>query len=225
MKLAWDILWLATYPCFAKPLLGMSVKGRRRLARGGQILASNHVSNIDPLIVGWAAAREVHFLAKQELFDASRWFALLIRSLNAHPVRRGLADRAALEHCSELLRHDQTLVLFPEGTRSRTGELARFRPGVGMLAIRNRVPVVPTRITGMDRSWFSYQVDFDFRRRGWRKKPKGRVPIRVSFGEPVRPEGFADSREGFGALAAEVEARVRGLGAGAEPRAKCATQA
>jgi 1-acyl-sn-glycerol-3-phosphate acyltransferase len=207
----WQAIWVTTYP-WAKLLLGLSVIGRDRFVDGAQIIASNHVSNVDPVIMSWAAARELHFLAKQELFDASRWFDWLIRSLNAWPVRRGLADRTAIKHCSFLLRHRQTLVLFPEGTRSRTGELAGFRPGFGMLAVKNRVPVIPTRILGLDKSWLSWKVDLDFARRGWRRKPKHRSPVTVAFGEPVWPQEFPRGRDGYVAMTKAVEERVRALG-------------
>ncbi|MBM3315760.1 1-acyl-sn-glycerol-3-phosphate acyltransferase, partial [candidate division WOR-3 bacterium] len=115
MRLRWRLGLLLTFP-WAKVLLRLRVHGRSRLGGGPQILAANHVSNFDPLVVGWAAAREVHFLAKEELFLGPRLFAWLIRSWNAWPLRRGAADAGALKQCSWLLRRRQTLVLFPEGT-------------------------------------------------------------------------------------------------------------
>lgn len=210
MKLRWRIAWLATYP-WAKLLLGLRVFGRERLVRGAQIIAANHTSNFDPLIVGWAAAREIHFLAKEELFRARRAFAWLIRSWNAWPVRRGGSDAKAIRQCCWLLERRQALVLFPEGTRSGSGEMARFKPGIGMLALACGVPVVPTCITGMSRSIVSYLVDRDFVRRGLRRKPECPAGITVSFGEPVFPAGFSRDRSGYQALAAEVELRVRKL--------------
>ncbi|MEO0085801.1 MAG: lysophospholipid acyltransferase family protein [candidate division WOR-3 bacterium] len=212
MKLRWRIAWFATYP-WAKLLLGLRVFGRRKLTRGAQIIAANHTSNFDPLVVGWAAAREIHFLAKEELFTAKRVFAWLIRSWNAWPVRRGGSDAAAIRQCCWLLGHGQVLVLFPEGTRSGTGEMARFKPGIGLLALTSGVPVVPTHIGGMAESIVSYWVDRDFVRRGLRRRPGRPSGITVRFGEPVLPGGFSRNRDGYQALAAEVEARVRGLAA------------
>ncbi len=195
----------------ASYFMGLRVTGRDRLVSGAQVLASNHVSNIDPVIVGLAAMRELHFLAKEELFRASRLFGWLIRKYNALPVRRGSADAAAIKCWSRVLRSGQTLVLFPEGTRSKTGEIAQFKPGVGMLAIRNRVPVVPTLIQGLDKSWVSHAVDRDFVQRGCRRRPDRNRGIRVSFGEPVHPRGFDRTREGYAAMTRVVEERVRGL--------------
>jgi len=206
----WGISWLITYPLVSYAM-GLRVAGRERLLDGAQILASNHVSNIDPLVVGFAAMRELHFLAKEELFRASRAFAGLIRSYNAWPVQRESGDAAAFRHCSRLLRRGQTLVLFPEGTRSRTGQLARFKPGVGMFAIANRVPVIPTRIAGLDRCWVSWFVDRDFVRRGERTWPGRQRGVRVTFGRPVDPGGFDRSRAGYEAMTRVIEERVREL--------------
>jgi 1-acyl-sn-glycerol-3-phosphate acyltransferase len=136
---------------FGKLVLKVRVTGRNKLVPGPQILASNHVSNFDPLLVGLGARREIHFLAKEELFNASRFFAWLIHTYNAWPVRRGGGDPAAIKRCSWLLGRRQTIVLFPEGTRSRTGDLTPFKPGIGMLAITNHVPVVPVHL-GRSRS-------------------------------------------------------------------------
>lgn len=196
---------------FGRIVLKVRVKGRERLAPGAQILAANHVSNFDPLLVGLGAGREVHFLAKEELFAASRLFAWLIHAYNAWPVRRGGIDTAAIKRCSWLLRRRQTVVLFPEGTRSKTGEVKEFRPGIGMLAIANRVPVVPVHLGGVAGSMISHLVDRDLVARGYRTRPKHNCGIRISFAEPVYPQAYASDRQGYEELTREVEARVRAL--------------
>ncbi|MEO0079362.1 MAG: lysophospholipid acyltransferase family protein [candidate division WOR-3 bacterium] len=218
MKARWRLGWVLTYPgaCW---LFGLRVSGREWLGLGPQIIAANHTSNFDPLIVGWACAREVHFLAKEELFRVSRLFGWLIRFWNAHPVRRDGADTGAVRLCSRLLQEGQTVVLFPEGTRSPNGALQPFKPGIGMLAILNRVPVVPMHIAGMAQSLISYWVDRDIVRKGYRAKPRLNLrslacplgQVRVRFGEPVMPLRFLEGRPGYEALTQEVEARVRRL--------------
>ncbi len=207
MRLRWRIAWLGTYP-LAKLLLGLRVVGREHLVNGGQIIAANHTSNFDPLILGWAAAREVYFLAKEELFRY-RPFAWLIKSWNALPVGRKGIDLGAIKRCGAVLRRNQTLVLFPEGTRSRNGEIGAFKPGVGMLAVLNQVPVIPAFISGMAQSIVSYWVDRDFVRLGLRHKPKGRGAIEVRFGLPVYPDDYEASRTGYERLTAEVFRRVQ----------------
>jgi 1-acyl-sn-glycerol-3-phosphate acyltransferase len=199
-------------------VLRVRVTGRNKLVRGPQILASNHVSNFDPLLVGLGARREVHFLAKDSLFAASRFFAWLIHTYNAWPVRREGGDPAAMKRCSWLLSKRQTIVLFPEGTRSKTGEVNHFKPGVGMLAITNHVPVVPVHLGGVPRSIISYLVDRDFAKRGYRKKPQRNEGIHVAFADPVYPDGFAADRQGYEDLTQEVENRVRELAAKSEAR-------
>jgi 1-acyl-sn-glycerol-3-phosphate acyltransferase len=196
---------------FGQLVLKVRVTGRSKLVPGPQILASNHASNFDPLLVGLGARREVHFLAKEELFDASRLFAWLIHTFNAWPVRRGGGDPAAMKRCSWLLGKRQTIVLFPEGTRSRTGDLSPFKPGIGMLAITNRVPVVPVHLGGVPRSIIAYLVDRDFVARGFRKKPQRNMGIRIAFADPVYPRGFAADRQGYEDMTQEVEKRVRKL--------------
>jgi len=194
---------------FGQLVLRVRVTGRNKLVSGPQILASNHVSNFDPLLVGLGSRREIHFLAKEELFAASRWFAWLIHTYNAWPVRRGGGDPAAIKRCSWLLGKRQTIVLFPEGTRSKTGDINRFKPGIGMLAITNRVPVVPVHLGGVSRSIISYLVDRDFVKRGYRKKPIRNEGIRIAFADPVYPANYTPDRQGYEDLTQEVEKRVR----------------
>ena len=212
MRPHWHVTWLVLYP-LAWLLLPLRVTGREKLGRGARILAVNHTTNVDPILVGLAAHQELHFLAKQELFNASRWFTWLIRSWNAWPVRRSGGDPQAMRKCSWLLQHRQKVVLFPEGTRSKTGELTPFRAGIGLLSVTNRVPVIPTLISGTSRSMVSYVADRDFVKRGYRKKPTRPVTIRVTFGDPVRPDDFTNDRAGQLALTAEVESRMRRMAA------------
>ncbi len=213
MKLRWRIAWLLSYP-WVKILLCLRVEGREYFKKvdnkSGMIVAANHTSNFDPLILGWAIGREIYFLAKEELFNY-RPFAWLIRSWNTLPVARGGFDIGAIKRCSQLLRRGKILVLFPEGTRSKTGELNRFKPGAALLALLNQVPVVPCHISGMSRSIVAYWVDRDLVRLGFRRKPIGCSSIRVRFGQPILPEGFVRNRNGYAQLTAVIETRVREL--------------
>jgi len=210
MRLRWMAGYAIVY-AFGQLVLKVRVTGRNKLVPGPQILASNHVCNFDPLLVGLGARREIHFLAKEELFEPSRWFEWLIRTYNAWPVRRGGGDASAIKKCSWLLGLGQTIVLFPEGTRSKTGDINQFRPGIGMLAIENRVPVAPVYLGGVSRSIISYWVDRDFVKRGYRKKPIRNEGIRIAFADPVYPAGFSRDRQGYEEMTLAVEQRVRAL--------------
>lgn len=129
------------------------VRGLENLpASGGLIIASNHISNLDPPLIGCALplSRRIRFMAKIELFKnpAFRW---MITALGAFPVRRGLADRNAIRTAIALLEGGEVVGIFPEGTRSRTGELGRAEAGMGMIAVKAGVPVVPVAVTGTNK--------------------------------------------------------------------------
>lgn len=197
MKAYWLGAWCLLYPLF-RVLLGFRSRGRDNL-KGvkAAILAANHSSNLDPLILGLGTRRELFFMAKEELFQGGKAFAWLLRRFNALPLRRGGADLSALRRkVSELLRKGGLVVVFPEGTRSKTGRLLDFKPGIGFLAIRNRVPVVPAYIYGVDDSFLSFRFDSDIRRPSRAEEEAGafrnyllrRRRIGVEFGKPILPQ-------------------------------------
>jgi len=140
---------------FANVLLGTisgwEVKGTESIPRlGGLIVASNHISFWDPPLVGAALPREAHFLAKEELFS-NPVLGPVIRSVNAIPIRRGAADLSGLTRAMETLKRGGALLMFPEGSRMRDGELHPARPGVGLIAVQADVPIVPCYISGSNR--------------------------------------------------------------------------
>jgi 1-acyl-sn-glycerol-3-phosphate acyltransferase len=129
-------------------LSGWEVRGREHVPPSGAVIvAANHISFWDPPLVGTAAVRELHFLAKEELFRTPV-LGPLIRSVNAIPIRRGAADLSGLKKAMDVLRSGRALIMFPEGTRARGGELREARPGVGMLAVATDARVVPAYISG-----------------------------------------------------------------------------
>ncbi|WP_162007942.1 lysophospholipid acyltransferase family protein [Heliorestis convoluta] len=119
------------------------VRGLENIPRQGPvIIASNHISNWDPLIVGCAVHRPVHFMAKMELFKIPILGALL-RNFGAFPVERGGTGRKALKKSIELLAEDKVIGLFPEGTRSKTGTLGEGKSGVALIAAKSGASIVP----------------------------------------------------------------------------------
>ena len=168
MTLFYSATRLFASGCFGL-LTGWDVRGREHIPReGGLLIASNHISFWDPPMVGSALPREVHFLAKEELFRTPG-LGWLIRSLNSIPIRRGVADLSGLARALEVLRQGEALLLFPEGSRMRDGELHPPRPGVGMMAVQADVPIVPCYISGSNRP-----------SRWWRRG----VKVRLWFGRP-----------------------------------------
>lgn len=130
---------------------GWQVHGREHVPRtGGLIVASNHVSYYDPPLIGTAAVRELHYLAKEELFRPPV-FGSLIRFFNSIPIRRGMADLSGLSRAMDVLKAGHALIVFPEGSRMRDGELHPGRPGVGMLSVNTDALIVPCFISGSDR--------------------------------------------------------------------------
>ncbi len=129
-------------------LAGWEVRGREHVPRtGGLVVAANHISFWDPPLIGAALPREAYFLAKEELFQMPG-LNVAIRLLNAIPIRRGVADLSGLSKAREVLRLGRALLMFPEGSRMRDGELHPARPGVGMMAVQADVPVLPCYISG-----------------------------------------------------------------------------
>jgi 1-acyl-sn-glycerol-3-phosphate acyltransferase len=166
---------------------------------GPVILASNHVSNLDPPVAGVGVWRHCAYMAKEELFRGLLgWY---ISRLHAFPVRRGSADRAALKRALETLEAGGALVMFPEGTRSETGELQPAELGVGMIAYRTGAPVVPVLLVGTNEV---------LPRRG---RPR-LARIHTVYGRPIKFEMASGSKAGrqeYEAAVAEIMAAIAEL--------------
>lgn len=117
---------------------------------GGYILASNHCSAIDPMIVCQGIRHsEIHFMAKAELFDIPV-LKHVIRWLNAFPVSRGSGDLTPINTSIQVIQDKEILGIFPEGTRSKDGNLLRFKSGLALIAQQTGAPVLPVTITYCD---------------------------------------------------------------------------
>ena len=124
------------------------VLGNENVPMDGPVLIlSNHISLLDPPSVGSGTDRQVTIMAKEELFRVPL-FGGLIRALGAFPVKRGAGDRAALRLALGLLEEGKCLLMFPEGTRSKTGELEEGHTGAAFFALRSQAAVVPAAIVG-----------------------------------------------------------------------------
>jgi 1-acyl-sn-glycerol-3-phosphate acyltransferase len=163
---------------------------------GGAILACNHQSFMDPIIAAMGTGRSVTFMARDTLFKFPP-FRFLIESLNAFPVTRGTADLGAMRQSLRRLKDGWLLLVFPEGTRTKDGSLGSMRGGIGVLASRARVPVIPTLICGAFEAW-----------------PRGEKlphpsPIEVRYGAPLPPEIAWDADKVGPALEAALAALQR----------------
>jgi 1-acyl-sn-glycerol-3-phosphate acyltransferase len=153
----------------AAALGGWEVRGRERVpGRGTLIVAANHQSYWDPPLIGAAMERELHFLAKAELFSFPP-FGAVLRAVHAIPIRRGMADLSGMARAFGVLQRGDALLVFPEGRRSTDGELQAARPGVGMLAVHGDATILPCSIIGSNRP------------RRWLTR---RLRVQVWFGRP-----------------------------------------
>jgi 1-acyl-sn-glycerol-3-phosphate acyltransferase len=130
------------------PIYRIEVIGKENVpADGGVLLCANHIDNLDPPVVGITAPRPVHFMAKEELFSVPV-LGKIVPHLNAFSVKRGMSDREALRKGLGILKDGKVLGLFPEGTRSKTGEMGKGLAGAGFFALRSDAHVVPCAIIG-----------------------------------------------------------------------------
>lgn len=126
----------------------LQVSGRENVPREGAfLLACNHVSYLDPMIMGIATGRRINYMAKEELFRKPV-LNYILRSLWAFPVKRNTADKGALKESLARLKNGMPLLLFPEGTRHGAQGEKKIESGVGFLALKANVPVVPVYIEG-----------------------------------------------------------------------------
>jgi 1-acyl-sn-glycerol-3-phosphate acyltransferase len=202
--------WLARV--VARSVTRIEVVGLENAPKSGPlIVVANHLSNADPpIVVGWltpALGRPMHILAKEQIFVGP--VGAFLRSQGVTPVRSGGSDVEAYRAARAVLDRGDVLCIFPEGTRSRTGQLGEAKLGVAMLASRAEVPVLPVGISGTDR----------FLGRGQRLPRIGaRITVRVGkpfritldAGKPRRVALQAATDEIMRAIAALTDERHRG---------------
>lgn len=142
---------------------------------GAVLLAGNHVSLLDPPMVGGAlfGYRRVRFMAKIELWNTKVGHYVMDRVMS-FPVKRGTADRPTIRRTLQWLSEGDAIAIFPEGERSEDGTLQPAQPGIALLVQKSGVPVIPVAIVGTYEMWPK-----------GRKKFK-RVPLTIAFGKPIQ---------------------------------------
>jgi 1-acyl-sn-glycerol-3-phosphate acyltransferase len=179
----------------------LRIYGRENLIEDGPaILASNHASYLDPPLVGVSCRKDVYFLARKSLFERPV-IGPLIAQLNTIPVDRDRGDVGAVRAMIKLLKSGNRVLVFPEGTRSKDGNLQPARAGVGLLIAKSLVPVVPVRVFG------SYAA---LPRSGGIRF----VPITVVIGKPLfftKQDLGTDERAAYQVLSDRVMAAIAAL--------------
>lgn len=185
-----------------KSLFKFEVFGTENVpSSGGALLISNHASFADPIFIGAAVNRNLHYMARASLFRPKPidWF---LRSLNAFPVHLGVPDRRALRQARQLLDGGKLLLIFGEGTRTVDGTLGKAQVGVGLIAYRTTASVVPVFLDGA----------LEVLPRG-AKIPKP-AKITVSFSKPLDMALYREhkgSREIYTSIGEEAMKRIAEL--------------
>lgn len=155
------------------------VTGMENVPKGSAILASNHISFLDPPIIGSSCPFPVHFFARASLFNGAllRFF---ISRLNTHPLQYGDHELAAMKLACQLLESGKKIILFPEGERSFNGQLNQLKPGAARIALRTNAPIVPIYLEGVFQVWPRT-----------RTLPRLFGKTRCHFGKPLYPSNYA----------------------------------
>jgi 1-acyl-sn-glycerol-3-phosphate acyltransferase len=173
-------------------VIRLYVEHAERAPVGGALVVSNHLHNADPVLTTIAYPYPIHYMAKKEVFriPVIKW---VLRWVGSFPVDRGKADRNAIRRAEAALEREIAVGMYPEGTRSVTRALATAHAGVGLLALRNDVPILPVVVTGTERLPFN-----GARGRAQESAPMpnpGHKGVRILFGEPFRIPREVDGRK------------------------------
>lgn len=160
------------------------VYGRENLPQEGAfILAANHGSMFDPPLIGNPVPRPIYFFARRTLLE-NKVAAWLYPRLNAIPVDREGADVRALKNVLQVLKQGSGILVFPEGTRTPDGSLLPGKAGIGLIACRAGVPVIPTRVYGSYEAWGRH-----------RKLPTLQPTMTIIYGKPLLPEDYDPGKQ------------------------------
>lgn len=183
----WTALGILFYP---RTLHGVENVPRK----GPCIIASNHQSNMDPMLLGISFNRPISYFAKEELFK-NKFFAWVLYQVGAFPVKRGKGDVGAIKETLKRLKKGSPVVIFPGGTRQLKHDTDQVQEGIALLAVKSGVPVLPTHIKGSDKLL-----------------PKGasflsRQQITITFGEPK----VYTKKESYAQIAREIMKDIHNL--------------
>lgn len=131
----------------------LRVKGKYRVpSQGGLLILSNHLADLDPIVIQLVCPRPIHFMGKSELFEMPV-LGNLLRSFGSFPVRRGEPDRAPLRLAAQLLKQNEVVAIFPEGELSESGELLELKAGLSLIVrLASDTPVICCGIRNTNRA-------------------------------------------------------------------------
>ena len=183
------------------------VVGTDNFPMGGPFLiASNHASHLDPPVVGAHLPRQMRFFARRSLWN-NKLLARWLNQVETIPVERDSGDIGAIKRVLQALKENRAIVLFPEGTRSPDGNLQSPKAGVGLMACKTGVPVVPCRVYG------------SFTAFGKGKRiPRFGTPIDIVFGPPIAAAEYDDPSVGKARYELAAERIMQGIAALLPPK-------
>jgi 1-acyl-sn-glycerol-3-phosphate acyltransferase len=199
-RVIYVVLWVLSRT-LGVAMFGFRARFREKVPRrGGLLVLSTHQSHLDPLLLGLACDRSLSSLARSSLYDFGP-FGAVIAALGAIPIDRDAPSVTSMKTVIAALKRGVAVMVFPEGTRTKTGRLAPLKPGFIAIARRSGVPILPVAIVGAWECW---------PRASLLPRP-GR--IRLEFGEVLHPADIAALDDA--ALLAECTRRITALDAAA----------
>ncbi len=194
MKNLYNTLTSAIF-IFIKVFFRLQVINKERLEDiENCILAANHISLLDPPFIGAILPKEIHYLAKSELFK-NKIFGKFLKSVNAIPVKRGMIDKSAIKNVQNVLQLGHSILIFPQGTRNGTS----IKAGIGKFAIQMKIEIVPIYIENSNKFW---------------KCLFGKERLKIYIGKRIKLEDFVDweeNRNNYRKLANLVFQKVKEL--------------
>ncbi len=158
---------------FLSIAFNLHYEGRKNIPKGTAVIyVSNHRTNADPPLAGCATPGKHAFMAKEELFE-NKLFGGLIRFLGAFPVSRGKGDTSVIDKSVEALENGRSLMIFPEGTRSKDGKVQKGHTGAALIAARSGKQIIPVGIV-------------------FGEKLKFRTKVKVIYGTPINPADYCE---------------------------------
>ena len=184
------------FHCFCRAYFGLELAGVDNIPTSGPLIVTpNHQTYADPALVTIPVRRRVYYMAWSQLFEIPV-FSWMIRRLRAFPVRIDAADPMSMREAVRLLNAGHVLMIFPEGERTLTGRVERFKLGAFRLAATLRVPVLPVTISGGHEAWPPGQI--------WPRR--GRISI--TYHPPLAPDPALEPRQAAAALAQRARAVI-----------------
>lgn len=169
-KIVVSIVGLYMRCCFKVDLVNYE---RFEKIKTGCILAPNHISAWETVMMPALSKKVMYMMAKEEIFK-NRFFGWFLRQMRAFPIARKKNDLGAIKTCVKLLKDGKSICMFPEGTRSKDGTM-NFKTGVSMIAHSAKVPVIPVGIVAED--------NFKFRSK-----------VHIVYGEPIYFTDYYDKK-------------------------------